>query len=119
VLEVHSGSAPHQLEYPGYSRVLRRLSGIRRFDRGLSLARQGHELQRDSGWRQNIIDHARGHCAFRHAVELRSSRILSEGDTARGFDGLEAQGPIGGGSRQNDAPGPCCRGPPPSRGEKR
>ena len=105
VREVHAGGAAHQPEYPGQFGILRRLSRLRRFDRDLRIAREGYQLQRDSGRRKDIIHHTRGDGASRHAVELRGSHILSEGDTARGFDRLEAQRPIGCGSRQNHAEG--------------
>ena len=69
-------------------------------------------MPRDSGRRQDKIHHAGGDGASRHAVELRGSHFLSEGDAARGLDRLEAQRPIGCGSRQNNAErlaAPVCR----------
>ena len=105
VREVHSGGAPHQPEYPGQFRISRRLSRLPRLDRDLRIARDGHQLPRDSGRRQHKIRHAGGDGASRHAVVLRGSHFLSEGDAARGLDRLEAQRPIGCGSRQNDAEG--------------
>ena len=60
-------------------------------------------MPRDSGRRQHKIRHTGGDGASRHAVELRGSHFLSEGDAARGLDRLEAERPIRCGSRQNDA----------------
>ena len=103
VREVHSGGAPHQPEYLGQFRIPRRLNRLPRLDAGPGIARDGRQLPRDSGRRQHKIHHTGGDGASRHAVELRGSHFLSEGDTARGLDRLQAQRPIRCGSRQNHA----------------
>ncbi len=67
------------------------------------MARDGHQAPRDSGRRQHKIRRTGGDGAARHAVELRGSRFLSESEAASVPDGLEAERPIGCGSRQNHA----------------
>ena len=71
----------------------------------MRIPRDGRQFPRDSGRRQHKIHYAGGDGASRHAVELRGSHFLSEGDAARGLDRLQAQRPIRCGSRQNDAEG--------------
>ena len=109
VREIHSGGAPHQPEYLGQFRHPRRLSRLPKLDRDMRIARDGRQLPRDSGRRQHKIHYTGGDGASRHAVELRGSHFLSEGDAARGLDRLEAQRPIRCGSRQNDAEGLAAR----------
>ena len=105
VREIHSGGAPQQPEYLVQFRFLRRLGRLPKVDPDPRIPRDGRQFPGDSGRRQHKIHHAGGDGASRHAVELRGSLFLGEGDTARGLDRLEAQRPIRCGSRQNDAEG--------------
>src|ERR1035438_1459622 len=77
VREVHSGGAPYQPEYLGQFRIYRRPNPLPWVHRNIRMAREGHQIPRDSGRRQDIIHHAGGDGAAGHRSEER--RVGKEG----------------------------------------
>ncbi len=107
VREVHPGGAPYQPEDLSQFRISRRPNLLPGVDRNIRMVRDGYQLPRDSGRRQDIIHHAGGDGAARHAIELRGAHFLGEGGAARSLDRLQAQRPIRCGSRHNHAERPA------------
>ena len=103
VAEVHSGGAAQYAKYRVQFRSRRLFVRLSRLDRDTGIASQSHQFPGDSGRREYKIHHSGGDGASRHAVEPGGSRFLSEGDSARGLDRLEAKRPIRRGARQDDA----------------
>src|SRR4030095_3499299 len=72
----------------------------------------GRELTRDFGRSLDKIHYTRGDGASRHAVALRGTRILGEGNAASVLDGFQAECSVRRGAGEDDADGlvPSVRG---------
>src|SRR5436309_11248835 len=66
------------------------------------MPRDALQLAADFLRTEDEIDGPSGDGAVRHAVEARRV-VLGEGDTSLGFDGLRAEGSVGGGAGEDDA----------------